>query len=113
MAEEVQRQAVRLLIERDELARSRGIIDWNVADRARASTIERNMPEIPDMVRLNRAFLRGMFEGFELLEPGVVGCAEWHPGGPGDFSEETEANELFYAVVGKKRVRCHDFAGIG
>ena len=72
------------------------------SDRALASTIERNMPGIPDMVRLNRAFLRGMFEGFELLEPGVVGCAEWHPGGPGDFSEETEANELFYAVVGKK-----------
>ena len=43
-----------------------------------------------------------MFAGFELLEPGVVGCAEWHPAGPGDFSQDSEANELFYAGVGRK-----------
>jgi hypothetical protein len=43
-----------------------------------------------------------MFGGFELVEPGVVGCAGWNPEGPGDFSDLAEANRLILAGVGRK-----------
>lgn len=43
-----------------------------------------------------------MFDGFELVEPGVVGCAAWHPEGPGDFSDLPDANRLILAGVGRK-----------
>jgi S-adenosyl methyltransferase len=43
-----------------------------------------------------------MFDGFELVEPGVVGCASWRPDGPGDFSELVEANRFICAGVGRK-----------
>jgi hypothetical protein len=43
-----------------------------------------------------------MFDGFDLMEPGVVPCAAWRPDGPGDFSELVEANRLVFAGVGRK-----------
>jgi hypothetical protein len=42
-----------------------------------------------------------MFDGFDLVEPGVVGCAAWRPDGPGDFSELVEANRLVLAGIGR------------
>jgi hypothetical protein len=42
------------------------------------------------------------FDGFELLEPGVVGCGEWRPAGPGDFADNYELNAHIYAGVGRK-----------
>jgi hypothetical protein len=41
-----------------------------------------------------------MFDGFELIEPGVVPTHAWRPIGPGDFTEEVDANSIFYAGVG-------------
>jgi hypothetical protein len=43
-----------------------------------------------------------LFEGFELVEPGLVGCGEWRPGGPGDFADEASMNMFLYAGVGRK-----------
>lgn len=43
-----------------------------------------------------------MFAGFDLVEPGVVGCATWRPDGPGDFSEEVDANRFAFAGVGRR-----------
>jgi S-adenosyl methyltransferase len=43
-----------------------------------------------------------MFDGFTLLEPGVVGCGTWRPGGPGDITEDYELNAHIYAGVGQK-----------
>jgi hypothetical protein len=43
-----------------------------------------------------------MFDGFEVLEPGVVGCAAWRPEGSGDFSDDPMANVLIHTGVGRK-----------
>ncbi len=42
-----------------------------------------------------------LFDGYELVEPGLVGCAEWRPAGPGDISDVPIANMLLYAGVGR------------
>ncbi|SDM80377.1 SAM-dependent methyltransferase [Allokutzneria albata] len=42
------------------------------------------------------------FEGFELVEPGLVGCALWRPEGAGDVTDNPEINALPYAGVGRK-----------
>ncbi|HEX6358137.1 SAM-dependent methyltransferase [Actinophytocola sp.] len=46
------------------------------------------------------AEITDLFNGFELLEPGIVGCPAWRPEGPGDFSDEPKSNKLLYAGVG-------------
>jgi hypothetical protein len=43
-----------------------------------------------------------LFAGFELVEPGLVGCGEWRPDGPGDFADEASMNMFLYAGVGRK-----------
>ncbi|HUQ58286.1 SAM-dependent methyltransferase [Lentzea sp.] len=43
-----------------------------------------------------------LFDGFELVEPGLVGCGEWRPDGPGDFADEASMNMFLYAGVGRK-----------
>ncbi|MEU4768728.1 SAM-dependent methyltransferase [Actinosynnema sp. NPDC023794] len=57
----------------------------------------------PDQVNLrSHADIEEMFDGFELVEPGLVGCGEWRPGGPGDIATEPDMNMLVYAGVGRK-----------
>ena len=57
----------------------------------------------PDQVNLRtHAQVTALFDGFELVEPGLVGCGEWHPGGPGDIADEPDMNMLVYAGVGRK-----------
>lgn len=43
-----------------------------------------------------------MFGDFELLEPGLVGCALWRPGGPGDISADPYTNTQLYGGVARK-----------
>jgi hypothetical protein len=43
-----------------------------------------------------------MCEGFELVEPGLVGFAEWRPDGPEDRSSHPGVNSVMYAAVGRK-----------
>lgn len=47
--------------------------------------------------------ISALFGGFEMVPPGLVGCGEWHPGGPGDISDATAMNMLVYAGIGCKR----------
>lgn len=42
------------------------------------------------------------FDGFELVEPGVVGCGLWRPDGPGGISNDPESNAHVYAGIGRK-----------
>lgn len=46
--------------------------------------------------------IEAMFGDFDLVEPGLTGCALWRPGGPGDISENPEANAQIYGGVAKK-----------
>jgi hypothetical protein len=44
------------------------------------------------------------FDGLDLVEPGLVGCAMWNPQGAGDMSDDPAINTLPYAGVGRKPV---------
>jgi hypothetical protein len=57
----------------------------------------------PDQVTLrSHAQITPMFGDFEIVEPGLVGCALWRPGGPGDIAAAPDMNTLVYAGVGRK-----------
>ncbi len=43
-----------------------------------------------------------MCEGFELVEPGLVGFGHWRSENPGDQSTKSGINSLLYAAVGRK-----------
>jgi len=43
-----------------------------------------------------------MFGDFELIEPGLVGCALWRPAGPGDISDDPYSNTQLYGGVARK-----------
>ncbi|MEV4318825.1 SAM-dependent methyltransferase [Actinocrispum sp. NPDC049592] len=43
-----------------------------------------------------------LFDGFELLEPGLVGCGVWRPEHAGDFADNPELNSHVYAGVARK-----------
>ncbi|WP_414719822.1 SAM-dependent methyltransferase [Umezawaea sp.] len=49
-----------------------------------------------------RAEIGELLTGFDLLEPGLVGCGEWRPEGPADISDSPDMNMLVYAAVGVK-----------
>ncbi|AHH94840.1 SAM-dependent methyltransferase [Kutzneria viridogrisea] len=42
------------------------------------------------------------FSGFDLVDPGLVGCAQWRPDSRGDVSADPMINALPYAGVGRK-----------
>ncbi|HVV17804.1 MAG TPA: SAM-dependent methyltransferase [Pseudonocardiaceae bacterium] len=58
----------------------------------------------PDQVTL-RTYdeILPMFGDFEMVEPGLVGCALWRPTGPADVTDDIGMNTLVYAGVGRKR----------
>ncbi|WP_375336721.1 SAM-dependent methyltransferase [Amycolatopsis sp. SID8362] len=57
----------------------------------------------PDQVNLRtHAQVTELFTGFEIVEPGLVGCGEWRPAGPADISAAAEMNMLVYAGIGRK-----------
>ncbi|ASR39294.1 hypothetical protein BAY61_14655 [Prauserella marina] len=57
----------------------------------------------PDQVNARgHAEITALFAGFELVEPGLVGCGEWRPRGPADISDKPDMNMLVYGGVGRK-----------
>ena len=54
----------------------------------------------PAIARTREQFT-AMFDGFELVEPGVVFTPEWHPESPEDVGEHPEESAV-YAGVGRK-----------
>ncbi|WP_026468591.1 SAM-dependent methyltransferase [Amycolatopsis balhimycina] len=56
----------------------------------------------PDQVTLRtHAQVSALFAGFELIEPGLVGCGEWRPSGPADIAGAAAMNTLVYAGIGR------------
>ncbi len=49
-----------------------------------------------------RAQVARMCEGFDLVEPGLVGYADWRPQGPADVSTNSAINTTLYGAVGRK-----------
>ncbi|MEU0531429.1 SAM-dependent methyltransferase [Amycolatopsis tolypomycina] len=43
-----------------------------------------------------------MFGDFDLIEPGLVGCALWRPAGPADISDDPHTNTQLYGGVARK-----------
>ncbi|KOV76986.1 hypothetical protein ADL03_42635 [Nocardia sp. NRRL S-836] len=74
--------------------------------------IDENVDRAADVVNRSRsadrmhmrthAQVSALFDGFDLVEPGLVGCGEWHPDGPGDIAAEASMNMFLYAGVGRK-----------
>ncbi|MGH3774758.1 MAG: SAM-dependent methyltransferase [Pseudonocardiaceae bacterium] len=60
----------------------------------------KNTPE-PLYPRNHEETLR-LFDGFELVEPGLVGSALWRPSGSADISDSVKTNTLTYGGVGRK-----------
>ncbi len=74
-------------------------IDENV-DRA-AEVVNRSK-SADQMHMRTHAQVNALFDGFDLVEPGLVGCGEWRPDGPGDIADEASMNMFLYAGVGRK-----------
>jgi hypothetical protein len=55
-----------------------------------------------ELIYRSHAEVVRFFDGFELIEPGVVGCGLWRPDGPGDISDNPESNAHVYAGIGRK-----------
>lgn len=82
------------------LALSHVTSDGNPAGLTEAVQLYRSVPD-PVSLRSHEEVLR-LFAGFELVEPGLVGCALWRPSGLGDTSDSAEMNRLPYGGVGRK-----------
>jgi hypothetical protein len=82
------------------LALSHGTADGNTAGLTETVQLYENTQDSL-FLRSHDEVLR-LFAGFELVEPGLVGCAHWRPAGPGDISDSAEMNRLPYGGVGRK-----------
>jgi hypothetical protein len=82
------------------LALSHVTADGNPSGLTEAVELYQHTPE-PLYLRSHEEVLR-LFAGYELVEPGLVGCALWRPSGPGDTSDSTTTNTLLYGGVGRK-----------
>lgn len=74
--------------------------DGNPLGLDEALRLYRNTPN-PAYARSHEEVL-GLFAGFELVEPGLVGSAYWRPTGPGDVSGDAAMNTVSYGGVGRK-----------
>ncbi|WP_268248686.1 SAM-dependent methyltransferase [Saccharothrix coeruleofusca] len=73
---------------------------------------ERPLAEVTDLIKRSRSVdqlterphdrVLALFGDFELVEPGLVGCAQWRPTGPGDISDAPEMNMVIYGGVARK-----------
>ncbi|MFS8101252.1 SAM-dependent methyltransferase [Lentzea alba] len=61
-----------------------------------------NRSKSDQMTMRTHGQVNALFDGFELVEPGLVGCGEWRPSGPGDIADEAAMNMFLYAGVGRK-----------
>lgn len=73
---------------------------------------DRHVAEVTDLIKDSRSAdqlfersheeVRSLFGDFELVEPGLVGCASWRSTGPSDISDDPETNRVIYGGVGHK-----------
>ncbi len=69
--------------------------------RVAAETVRRSNSR-DNLVYRTHAEVTALFTGYELDEPGVTGCALWHPDGRGDMSHDPDDNTQVYVGVGRK-----------
>ncbi|MGH3718611.1 MAG: SAM-dependent methyltransferase [Pseudonocardiaceae bacterium] len=79
---------------------SHATADGDFTGLAEGAELYRNTPEPVCLRRYDEVLC--LFTGFELVEPGLVGCPFWRPSGPGDASDYTEVNTLLYGGVGRR-----------
>ena len=79
------------------------VTDDDQGEKLTAATGVIKRSKSPDQVTL-RSWdqIVPMFGDFELVEPGLVGCAMWRPAGPLDITDNVDMNALVYAGVGRK-----------
>jgi trans-aconitate methyltransferase len=73
---------------------------------------EQGVGEVTDLIKESRSAdqltershtqVLALFGDFELVEPGLVGCAAWRSTGPGDISDTPEMNRVIYGGVARK-----------
>ncbi len=73
---------------------------------------DERLSEVTDLIEESRsadrlterphAQVRALFGDFEVVEPGLVGCAAWRPLGRGDISDTSEMNTVIYGGVARK-----------
>ncbi|XVS60705.1 SAM-dependent methyltransferase [Actinosynnema sp. CA-299493] len=68
----------------------------------RAAAAVRESRSKDNLVYRTHAEVTALFDGYELVEPGVVGHALWRPGGAGDIADQAEDNNQVWAGVGRK-----------
>lgn len=72
----------------DEVTEASGVLDGTRSpDRMTLRSYDEVMP---------------MFGDFQIVQPGLVGCALWRPGGPADITDDARLNSMVYAGVGRK-----------
>ena len=77
-----------------------------------ADNEEQGVTEVSDLIKRSQsteqltershAQVVALFGDFELVEPGLVGCAAWRSTGPGDMSDAAEMNRVIYGGVARK-----------
>jgi hypothetical protein len=72
------------------------------AEGATAAADRMNKAGGDQAVERGRDEIAALFGDFEMLEPGLVGFAEWRTSGPGDFSDDPAINKIAYAGVARK-----------
>jgi hypothetical protein len=82
------------------LALTHGTVDGKLAGLTETVKLYQNTPE--SLSPRSREEVLRLFAGFELVEPGLVGCALWRPSAPGDICDSAEMNTLVYGGVGRK-----------
>ncbi|NUT50483.1 MAG: hypothetical protein HOV94_24720 [Saccharothrix sp.] len=68
----------------------------------RAADTVRESRSKDNLVYRTHAEVTALFDGFELVEPGVVGHALWRPDGAGAIANRAEDNTQVWAGVGRK-----------
>ncbi|NUT90479.1 MAG: hypothetical protein HOY78_00480 [Saccharothrix sp.] len=69
--------------------------------REAAATVRRSNSQ-DNLVYRTHAEVTELFTGFDLVAPGVVGVALWHPDGMGGISDDADDNTQVYVGVGRK-----------
>ena len=93
---------------RDRLAPGSFVVISHATADDRAETMRRAADTVREsrskdnLVYRTHAEVTELFDGYELVPPGVVGHALWRPGGAGDIADRAEDNTQVWAGVGRK-----------
>jgi hypothetical protein len=95
---------------RDRLAAGSYLVVSHATADGRPATMRRAAEQVREsrsrdnLVYRTHEEVAELFDGYELVEPGVVGCALWRPAGAGDVANRAEDNNQVWVGVGRKPV---------